>query len=57
MAKTKEELQQLKKEYEDLCSKLEQLDDDELKLVTGGEVTSANIVGYNSDPHDHNVML
>ena len=36
MAKTQEELIQLKQEYETLNSKLKELTEDELKLVTGG---------------------
>lgn len=36
MTKTKEELQQLKTEYEKLNSKLNDLSEDELKEVTGG---------------------
>ena len=36
MAKTKEELDQLKQECESLASKLKELTDDELKQVTGG---------------------
>ena len=36
MAKTQEELNQLKKEYEALNSKLKELTEEELKLVTGG---------------------
>lgn len=36
MAKTQEELKQLKKEYEELTDKLKGLTEDELKLVTGG---------------------
>ena len=36
MTKTKEELSQLKVEYESLNIKLKELDDDELKQVTGG---------------------
>ena len=36
MAKTQEELVQLKQEYETLNSKLKELTEDELKLVTGG---------------------
>ena len=34
--KTKEELTQIKQEYETLTAKLNELTDDELKLVTGG---------------------
>lgn len=40
MAKTKEELIQLKQEYETLNSKLKELTEDELKLVAGGSCTS-----------------
>lgn len=36
MAKTQEELIQLKKEYENLNTKLKELSEDELKMVTGG---------------------
>ncbi|MDO5440783.1 MAG: bacteriocin [Erysipelotrichaceae bacterium] len=36
MAKTKEELKELKHEYESLTAKLNELTDDELKQVTGG---------------------
>ena len=36
MAKTQEELTQLKKEYETLNNKLKELTEDELRLVTGG---------------------
>ena len=35
--KTKEELDQLKQEYQSLTSKLRELDKDELELVVGGE--------------------
>ena len=34
--KTKEELNQLKQEYETLNAKLKELTEDELKMVTGG---------------------
>ena len=37
MAKTQEELNQLRKEYMDLKTKLKELTDDELKKVTGGQ--------------------
>ena len=37
MAKTQEELKQLRKEYMDLKTKLKELTDDELKKVTGGQ--------------------
>ena len=36
MAKTKEELNQLKQEYETLTNKLKELSEDELMIVTGG---------------------
>ena len=36
MTKTKEELNELKNEYEKLNKKLKELTEDELKLVTGG---------------------
>lgn len=36
MAKTKEELDQLKNEYESLSEKLKELSDDELMFVAGG---------------------
>ena len=36
MAKTKEELNNLKQELETLTTKLQELTEDELKLVTGG---------------------
>lgn len=36
MAKTQEELAQLKNEYESLNNKLKELTEEELKLVTGG---------------------
>lgn len=34
--KTKEELEQLKKEYEELLNKLNELTDDELQQISGG---------------------
>lgn len=36
MAKTKEELKELKEEYEALKEKLNELSDDEIILITGG---------------------
>ena len=48
MAKTQEELNQLKVEYETLNNKLKELSDDELKLVTGGSDNKE--VGYNQYP-------
>ena len=44
--KTKEELSIIKDEIETLCQKLSALTDEELAEVTGGDVSSANIVGY-----------
>ena len=37
MAKTQEELKQLRKEYMDLKNKLKELTEDELNKVTGGQ--------------------
>ena len=49
--KTKEELNALKNEVETLNKKLAELTEEELAQVTGGEITSANVVGYGpSDP-------
>ena len=39
MGKTKEELNQLKAEYETLTTKLKELSDEELEKVTGGSTT------------------
>lgn len=36
MAKTKEELEELKKEYEELVNKLTELSEDELEEIAGG---------------------
>ena len=44
--KTKEELNVLKEEYKALNDKLKELSEEELTQVVGGDVTSANIVGY-----------
>ena len=44
--KTKEELNALKEEVKALIKTLAELSDEELKTVVGGDVTSANIVGY-----------
>ena len=38
MSKTQEEITQLKSEYKSLTNKLKELTEDELKLVTGGDV-------------------
>ena len=48
--KTKEELNALKEEVAALNKKLAELTDEELAQVAGGDVTSANIVGYNAKP-------
>ena len=45
MAKTKEELDQLKQECESLASKLKELTDDELKQVTGGRAVDPCVSG------------
>ena len=45
MAKTKEELDQLKQECESLVSKLKELTDDELKQVTGGRAVDPCVSG------------
>lgn len=61
MTKTSEELNNLKKELNDIKEKFKSLSEDELKYVTGGDVTSANIVGYNNinriNPDEHNIMI
>ena len=44
--KTKEELDAIKTEVENLSRKLKELTEDELKKVAGGDVSSANIVGF-----------
>ena len=51
MAKTQEELKELKTEYETLNSKLKELSEDELLLVTGGGVRL-----YDSICPYHNIM-
>ena len=43
MTKTQEELNELKKEYETLNSKLKELSEDELKQVTGGSIQKSDI--------------
>ena len=70
MAKTKQELQQLKSECEDMSKKLNELSEDELKEVTGGTIWDIAVklkekffssnnndskVGVN--PDEHNIML
>ena len=42
MAKTQEELKQIKLEFETLTNKLKELSIDELKQVTGGAINSIN---------------
>ena len=44
--KTREELNALKEEVEALNKKLRELTEAELAQVTGGDVTSSNVVGY-----------
>lgn len=46
--KTEEELKKIKEEYEELQKKLEELDDEELKQVTGGVVASGGIHVWHS---------
>ena len=53
MAKTKEELNNLKQEFETLATKLQELTENELKVVTGG-INELTFVGqkqraYNTD--------
>ena len=43
MAKTKEELNELKQEYDSLTNKLKELTEDELLQVTGGLQTEGDI--------------
>lgn len=49
MAKTKEELNNIKQELEILATKLQELNEDELKLVSGGNV----FVTKSFDPQSH----
>ena len=44
MTKTKEELQQLKTEYETLTNKLKELTEEEIQIVVGGGF-QPNIIG------------
>lgn len=46
MSKTQEELNEIKKEYESLASKLHELTEDEIKEVTGGETNPFDCSGY-----------
>lgn len=72
MAKTKEELMQLKTEYETLNNKLKELSEEELDYVNGGTIwdiavklkekfmpnSSSNNGGkVGINPEEHNVML
>ena len=72
MAKTKEELMQLKTEYETLNNKLKELSEEELDYVNGGTIwdiavklkekfmsnNSSNNGGkVGINPEEHNVML
>ena len=43
--KTKEELAQIKKEYDELVSKIMELDEDDMKMVTGGWIGLENNPG------------
>ena len=52
MAKTKEELNVLKKEFESLNSKLAELSEEELAEVTGGTAKWAYTVGASILPKD-----
>ena len=47
MAKTQEELTQLKNEYESLATKLQELTEDELKLIVGGDEIASNLCPNN----------
>ena len=49
MSKTKEELTQLKMEYETICGKLKELTEAELKIVSGG---SAAVLEEQTQPQD-----
>ena len=49
MAKTKEELNQLKQEYESLNNKLKELTEDELQIVVGGALQNEYYVGNSAD--------
>lgn len=51
MAKTNEELNKLKNEYETLNTKLQELTEDELKQVTGGE--SEHFIWLYEQSFDH----
>ena len=52
MAKTKEELNALKQEFESLSSKLAELSEEELSQVTGGNPIWAYSVGVLMSPKD-----
>ena len=64
MAKTKEELNELKQEYESLAKKLKGLTDEELKQITGGIAATAvspdntnciqTLLKYTYNPKDAN---
>lgn len=57
MAKTKQELEQIKNEYIELQNKLKELNEEELKEVTGGFLGSVNNDEIRTRGEDHNVML
>ncbi|MCQ2436277.1 MAG: bacteriocin [Clostridia bacterium] len=48
--KTKEELNELKKKYEEVKNELRQLTDEELKQVVGGMIMATNEYGNNNPP-------
>lgn len=51
MAKTKEELNKLKKDYEDLSNKLQELSQDELDYIAAGTDFSKPDGPQQYDPH------
>ena len=60
MAKTKEELEALKNEFDNLTNKLKELSEDELKEVAGGEMIWDISVKlkekFNSNKHDQDSL-
>ena len=54
--KTKEELNELREEFENLNEKLRELTEEELDQIVGGDVSSANIVGCPSPEVDRGVL-
>ena len=49
--KTKEELKALKDEYQTLAAKLSELSEEELIMITGGEIAWGTDVAPDLDPH------